>query len=124
MLVEAGLVATTFALGLWVLATPARLRFGVPLGTAEVAVALAALDLLLLTLTVHLLLLPGERIFVYRGSALALAYLFGAHLAAALALFNGRRAPGGVVPTLVVGAFALLAVVGVHPSTGRTNERV
>ena len=122
VLVEAGLVATMFALVLWVLVSPARLRLGIPLGAAEVAVALAALDLLLITLAVHLLLLPGERIFAYRGTALGLAYLFGAHVAASLALFNGRRAPGGVVSLLVVLAFALLAVSGVDPSTRRLFE--
>jgi len=76
VLVQAGLVATTFALGLWLLAGPALARFSIPLGTAELAVALAALDLLLLTLAVHLLLLPGERIFAYRGVALAVAAFF------------------------------------------------
>ena len=97
VLVQAGLVATTFAIGLWVLVTPARIRWDVPLGVAEVSVALAALDLLLLILAVHLLMLPGERIFMYRGTALGLGFLFGAHLASALALFNGRDLSNGVV---------------------------
>ena len=122
VLVQAGLVATTFALGLWALVEPARIRLAVPLGTAEVAVALAALDLLVLTLAVHLLLLPGERIFAYRGSALALGFLFGAHLAAALAVFSGGLIPAGVVPGLVVVAFALLAVSALDPSSRRLFE--
>lgn len=50
VLVQAGLVATTVAVALWVLATPARIRLEIPLGTAEVSVALLALDLLLLTM--------------------------------------------------------------------------
>jgi diguanylate cyclase (GGDEF)-like protein len=122
VLVQAGLVATTFALGLWALAGPARLRLDIPLGTAELAVALPALDLLVLTLAVHLLLLPGERFFAYRGSALALGFLFGAHLAAALARFSGGRIPGGIVSGLVVVAFALLAVSALDPSTRRLFE--
>jgi diguanylate cyclase (GGDEF)-like protein len=122
VLVQAGLLATTFAIGLWVLATPARLRLDIPLGTAEVSVALAALDLLLLTMAVHLLLLPGERFFVYRGTALALAFLFGAHLVAALALFNGQPVTNGVVTALVVVAFALLAVSAFDPSARRLFE--
>jgi diguanylate cyclase (GGDEF)-like protein len=122
VLVQAGLVATTFALGLWVLSTPARVRLGVPLGVAEVSVALAALDLLLLTLAVHLLLLPGERIFVYRGTALGLGFLFGAHLASALALFNGHGRSSGVVSALVGVAFALLAVTALDPSARRLFE--
>ncbi|MDQ1516507.1 MAG: hypothetical protein QOE80_2337 [Actinomycetota bacterium] len=122
VLVEAGLVATSFALLVWVLATPARLRLGIPLGAAEATVALAALDLLLLTLAVHLLLLPGERIFVYRGSALGLAFLFGAHLASAVALFNGQQADSGVVSVLVAGAFILLAVTVLDPSLRRVFE--
>jgi diguanylate cyclase (GGDEF)-like protein len=93
----------------------------VPLGKAEVAVALAALDLLLLTLAVHLLLLPGERIFVYRGTALATAFLFGAHLAAALALFTGRSMDS-LVTALVVVAFALLALAALDPSARRLFE--
>src|SRR5581483_637581 len=104
------------------LVEPARIRLAVPLGTAELAVALAALDLLVLTLAVHLLLLPGERIFAYRGGALALAFLFGAHLAGALALFSGGRIPAGVVPGLVVVAFALLAVSALDPSARRLFE--
>ncbi len=122
VLVQAGLLATTFAIGLWVLATPARLRLDIPLGTAEVSVALAALDLLLLTMAVHLLLLPGERLFVYRGTALALGFLFGAHLIAALALFNGEHEANGVVTALVVVAFALLAVSAFDPSARRLFE--
>ena len=122
VLVEAGLVATTFALLLWALATPARIRLGVPLGAAEISVALAALDLLLLTLAVHLLLLPGERIFVYRGTALALAFLFGAHLASALALFDGHGVSNGVVSGLLVVSFGLLAVAGLDPSARRLFE--
>ncbi len=122
VLVQAGLVATTFALGLWVLVSPARIRLGIPLGGAELAVALAALDLLLLTLAVHLLLLPGERIFVYRGTALGLGFLFGAHLASALALFNGQGLSNGVVSALMVVAFALLAVTALDPSARRLFE--
>jgi diguanylate cyclase (GGDEF)-like protein len=122
VLVQAGLVATTFAIGLWVLATPARIRWDVPMGLAEVSVALAALDLLLLTLAVHLLLLPGERFFVYRGTALALGFLFGAHLASALALFNGQATSNGLVSALVVVAFALLAVTALDPSARRLFE--
>ncbi|HET9769258.1 MAG TPA: EAL domain-containing protein [Acidimicrobiia bacterium] len=122
VLVQAGLLATTFAIGLWVLSTPARLRLDIPLGTAEVSVALAALDLLLLTMAVHLLLLPGERLFVYRGTALALAFLFGAHLVSALALFNGESGTGGVVSALVVVAFGLLAVSAFDPSARRLFE--
>jgi len=122
VLVQAGLVATTFALGLWVLSSPARVRFDVSLGAAEGAVALAALDLLLMTLAVHLLLLPGERIFVYRGTALALGFLFGAHLASALALFNGQDPSSGVVGALVAVAFALLAITALDPSARRLFE--
>jgi diguanylate cyclase (GGDEF)-like protein len=122
VLVQAGLVATTAAVGLWVLATPARLRLDIPLGTAELGVALAALDLLLLTMAVHLLLLPGERLFVYRGMALGLAFLCGAHLAAALALFNGQPATNGVVSALVIVAFGLMAVSAVDPSARRLFE--
>ena len=122
VLVQAGLVATTFAIGLWVLVTPARIRWDVPLGLAEVSVALAALDLLLLTLAVHLLLLPGDRIFVYRGTALAVGFLFGAHLASALALFNGQAASNGVVTALLVMAFALMALTALDPSARRLFE--
>jgi diguanylate cyclase (GGDEF)-like protein len=122
VLVQAGLVATTFAVGLWVLIEPARMRLGIPLGTAEIAVALAALDLLVLTLAVHLLLLPGERFFAYRGGALAVAFLFGAHLAAALARFSGERVEGGVVPGLVVVAFSLLALSALDPCARRLFE--
>jgi diguanylate cyclase (GGDEF)-like protein len=122
VLVQAGLVATTFALVLWVLASPARLRLDIPLGTAEISVALAALDLLLLTMAVHLLLLPGERIFVYRGTALGLAFLFGAHLAAALALFNGQGVENGVVAGLTSVSFALLAMAAIDPSARRLFE--
>jgi diguanylate cyclase (GGDEF)-like protein len=122
VLVQAGLVATTFAIGLWVLATPARIRWDVPMGLAEVSVALAALDLLLLTLSVHLLLLPGERFFVYRGMALGFGFLFGAHLASALALFNGQAPSNGVVSGLVVVAFTLLAVTALDPSSRRLFE--
>ena len=122
VLVQAGLVATTFALTLWVVATPARARLGVPLGVAEVSVALAALDLLLLTLAVHLLLLPGERIFVYRGTALGLGFLFAAHLASALALFNDQGPSNAVVTSLVGVAFALLAVSALDPSARRLFE--
>src|SRR5688572_6451932 len=122
VLVQAGLLATTFAIGLWVLATPARIRLDIPLGTAEILVALAALDLLLLTMAVHLLLLPGERLFVYRGTALGLAFLFGAHLTSALALFNGQPVSNGVVPALVAVAFALLAISAFDPSARRLFE--
>ena len=122
VLVQAGLVATTFGLVLWLLGGPAQARFGIPLGTAELAVAIAALDLLVLTLAVHLLLLPGERIFAYRGAALAVAFLFGAHLAAALALFGGRHVPGGATSVLAAAAFALLAVTGLDPSVRRLFE--
>ena len=122
VLVQAGLVATTFALGLWGLATPARVRWDISMGLAETSVALAALDLLLLTLAVHLLLLPGERFFVYRGTTLGLGFLFGAHLASALALFNGQSPSNGVVTTLVVVAFALLAVTALDPSARRLFE--
>jgi diguanylate cyclase (GGDEF)-like protein len=120
VLVQAGLVAITFALGLWLLARPSH-TMAVPVGTAEVAVALAALDLLLLTLAVHLLLLPGERIFVYRGTALGLGFLCGAHLTAALDLFSGRGRSGAVT-TLVVIAFVLLAVAAVDASARRLFE--
>jgi diguanylate cyclase (GGDEF)-like protein len=122
VLVQAGLLATTFAIALWVLATPARLRLDIPLGTAEISVALASLDLLLLTMAVHLLLLPGERFFVYRGTALGLAFLFGAHLASALALFNGQPVSNGVVAALVAVAFSLLAVSAFDPSARRLFE--
>jgi diguanylate cyclase (GGDEF)-like protein len=122
VLVQAGLVATTFALGLWALSSPARARFDVPLGAAEVSVALAALDLLLLTLALHLLLLPGERIFVYRGTALGLGFLFGAHLASALALFNDQSPSSVVAVVLIVVAFALLAVTALDPSAQRLFE--
>jgi diguanylate cyclase (GGDEF)-like protein len=122
VLVQAGLVATTFALGLWLLAGPAEARYGIPLGTAELAVTLAALDLLVVTLAVHLLLLPGERIFAYRGAALSVAFLFGAHLTSALALFSGRPVPDGVASVLAAAAFALLAVTAVDPSIRRLFE--
>ncbi|HEV7535322.1 MAG TPA: diguanylate cyclase, partial [Acidimicrobiia bacterium] len=122
VLVQAGLVATTFGLLLWLMAGPAQSRLAIPLGTAELAVALAALDLLVLTLAVHLLLLPGERFFAYRGGALALAFLFGAHLTAALGLFSGHGLPDGVVPALVIAAFALEAVSALDPSTRRLFE--
>jgi diguanylate cyclase (GGDEF)-like protein len=122
VLVQAGLVATTFAIGLWVLATPVRIRWDVPTGLAEVSVALAALDLLLLTLAVHLLLLPGERFFVYRGTALGLGFLFGAHLVSAVSVFNGQATSNGVVSALVVVAFALLAVTALDPSARRLFE--
>jgi diguanylate cyclase (GGDEF)-like protein len=67
-------------------------------------------------------MLPGERIFVYRGTALGLGFLFGAHLASALALFNGRDLSNGVVSALVVAAFALLAVTALDPSARRLFE--
>ena len=120
VLVQAGLVATTFALVLWVFVRPAQIPTPVAPGAAEVAVALAALDLLLLTLAVHLLLLPGERIFVYRGTALGLAFLFGAHLTAALGLFTGRGFSGAA--GLVVVAFVLLAVSALDSSARRLFE--
>ena len=122
VLVQAGLVATTFALGLWLLAGPAQVRLAIPFGTAELAVALAALDLLVLTLAVHLLLLPGDRIFAYRGGALAVAFLFGGHLTAALTLFDGRRVPNDLVSALLTVAFGLLAVSALDPSTRRLFE--
>jgi diguanylate cyclase (GGDEF)-like protein len=122
VLVQAGLVATTFGLALWVLASPARLRLDISLGTAEISVALAALDLLLLTMSLHLLLLPGERIFVYRGTALGLAFLFGAHLAAAVALFNGQGMESGVVSGLAAVSFALMALSAIDPSARRLFE--
>jgi diguanylate cyclase (GGDEF)-like protein len=122
LLVQAGLVATTFALSLWVLTNPARVRLDIPLGTAEISVVLAALDLLLLTMAVHLLLLPGERIFVYRGTALGLAFLFGAHLAAALALFNGSDVSNGIVSSLLAVSFSLLAISVLDPSARRLFE--
>ena len=122
VLVQAGLVATTFAIGLWVLATPLRTRWDLPAGLAEVSVALAALDLLLLTLAVHLLLLPGERFFVYRGTALGLGFLFGAHLVSTVSLFNGQVMASGLVSALVVVAFALLAMTALDPSARRLFE--
>ena len=59
---------------------------------------------------------------MYRGTALALGFLFGAHLTSALALFSGQAASNGVVSALVVMAFALLALTALDPSARRLFE--
>jgi diguanylate cyclase (GGDEF)-like protein len=122
VLVEAGLVATLFGLALWALVAPGRLEFGLSMAVSVTTVALAALDLLLLTVAVHLLLLPGDRIFVYRATALAVGYLLGAHVTAAVGIFGGDQGPSGIVRGLLVAAFAFFALAALDPSMRRLFE--
>jgi hypothetical protein len=54
---------------------------------------LPALDAALLVIAVRVLVLPGDRLFVSRAVVLAVSYLLGAHLAAAMGTFSGCRCP-------------------------------
>ncbi|HLF40004.1 MAG TPA: EAL domain-containing protein [Acidimicrobiia bacterium] len=116
VLVQAGLVATVFGLAMWAAVSPERLHNDVHLVVAVVSIALPALDLLLLTISIRLLLLPGERIFVYRGVALAVLYLFGAHVASALGAVSNWAVPADIITVLLVCSFAFWAFGALHPS--------
>ncbi len=116
VLVQAGLVATLFGLLLWTAIAPERHQAGVPTLVAALSIALPALDLMLLTVTARLLFLPGERLFVYRAAALAVAYLLGAHVAAALSTVSDWRLPVSVVPILLACSFVFWALGALNPS--------
>jgi diguanylate cyclase (GGDEF)-like protein len=116
VLVQAGLVATVFGLAMWAAIAPDRHQFGVGTGVAVISIALPALDLLLLTIVIRLLLLPGERLFVYRATALAVGYMFGAHVAVALGVMSSWVVPGSIVAVLVACSFLFWALGALDPS--------
>jgi diguanylate cyclase (GGDEF)-like protein len=122
VLVQAALVATIFGLGLWAIGAPERLHPLVSIGTSVASVALPAFDLVLLTIAVRLLLVPGERIFAYRGATLAIAYLFGAHAAAALGAMSGWGPSADIVRVLLVCSFSFWALAALDPSMRRLFE--
>ncbi|MGH9004594.1 MAG: putative bifunctional diguanylate cyclase/phosphodiesterase, partial [Acidimicrobiia bacterium] len=93
-----------------------------PTLVAALSIALPALDMLLLTVTARLLFLPGERLFVYRASALAVAYLLGAHIAASLSTVSDWRLPVNVVPVLLGCSFVFWALGALHPSMRDLDE--
>jgi diguanylate cyclase (GGDEF)-like protein len=116
VLVQAGLVATVSGLAIWAAIAPERHQLGMGTGVAVLSVALPALDLLLLTITIRLLLLPGDRLFVYRAAALAIGYLLGAHVAAALGIVSNWQPPETVVTLLLACSFLFWALGALDPS--------
>jgi diguanylate cyclase (GGDEF)-like protein len=116
VLVQGGLAAILFGLLLWTGLGPERHLREVSTAGALLAIALPALDLLLLTLAVRLLFLPGERLFVYRAAGLALAYLLGAHLAGALKTVSDWQLPVDLVAVLLICSFAFWAFGALDPS--------
>ena len=116
VLVQAGLVTTVSGLAIWAAIAPQLHQFGVGTGVAVMSIALPALDLLLLTITIRLLLLPGDRLFVYRAAALAVGYLLGAHVVAALGVVSHWDPPGSVVTVFLACSFGFWALGALDPS--------
>ncbi len=122
VLVQAGLAATLFGLLLWTAIAPERHQAGVPTLVAVLSIALPALDLLLLTLAMRLVVLPGERFFVYRAIALATGYLLGAHTADALRTVSAWQFSVDIVSVLLVGSFVFWTLAALDPSRREVLE--
>ena len=118
VLAQAGMVATVVGFGLaTVIASEWHGHLASPYALA--ILVLPALDAALLLISVRLLLLPGDRLFVSRAVVLAVAYLLGSHLAAAMGTFSGWAVPDGVVRVLLVCSFTFWAAGALDPSVRR-----
>jgi diguanylate cyclase (GGDEF)-like protein len=123
MLVDGGLAATVFGLAMWVALQPLTHHAGHTTVALIVArVVLPALDVGLLTLIGRLLLLPGERLSVYRYLGLAAAYLLGAHLIAAVGTFGTVHSPASALRVLLVCSFGFWGLAALDPSVRRLFE--
>ncbi len=122
VLVQAGLAATLFGLLLWTAIAPERHPAGVPTLVAVLSIALPALDLLLLTVAMRLLFLPGERFFAYRAVALATGYLLGAHTADAMRTVSDWHFSVDIVSVLLVCSFVFWTLAALDPSRREVLE--
>ena len=116
ILVEAGLTATAIALVLWVWVKPDMALGTNQVGLTLVRIALPSLDAGLLTIMVRLMLLPGNRPKTYRYLALAIAYLFGAHLCSTIVAMAGHEIGRPTVNILFICAFGFWGVAAMDPS--------
>lgn len=123
VLVQAGLISTLFCLALWALvAAGGQIRAAPAGGWWALWVVLPALDMVLLTITVRLLLIPGERLFVYRGLLLAVLYLLGSHVVGALGAAGGWDGAPQTAQALFAGSLGFWAMGALHPSSRRLFE--
>jgi len=121
VLAQAGMVATVVGFGFAaVLAPQLHDRLASPYALA--ILALPALDAALLVIAVRVLVLPGDRLFVSRAVVLAVSYLLGAHMAAAMGTFSGWAVPDGVVRVLLVCSFTFWAAGALDPSMRRLAD--
>ena len=120
VLVEAGLVATLFGVAIWALISHRGHQVPVPM--LAVSVALLALDIVLVTITIRLFLLPGERMLVYRAVGLAVSYLLVSHLTATVGAVNGWHVSQDVARLLLVCSFGFWALAALHPTMRQLFE--
>ncbi|HZQ86689.1 MAG TPA: EAL domain-containing protein [Acidimicrobiales bacterium] len=116
ILVEAGLTAISVALVLWVWVKPDMALGTNQIGLTLVRVALPSLDAGLLMVMARLMLLPGNRPKTYRYLALAIAYLFGAHLCSTIVAMAGHEIGRPTVNILFICAFGFTGVAAMDPS--------
>ena len=122
LLVDGGLAATAFGLGLWMVAVhPAAVR-DVPL--VLLRVILAALDVGLLTLVARLLLLRGEQLRTYRYLAAALACLLVSQLTTTLAAVGGLQAPMAARQILLICCFGFFGMAAADGSSRNLFEPI
>ena len=123
VLAQAGMVATVVGFGFAAVVAPEwHDHLASPYALA--VLVLPALDAALLVIAVRLLMLPGDRLFVSRAVVLAVAYLFGSHLAAAMGTFSGWAVPDGVVRILLVCSFTFWAAGALDPSIRRLADPI
>jgi diguanylate cyclase (GGDEF)-like protein len=121
VLAQAGMVATVVGFGFAaVLAPDWHDRVASPYALS--ILVLPALDAALLVIAVRVLVLPGDRLFVSRAVVLAVSYLLGAHLAAAMGTFSAWEVPDGVVRVLLVCSFTFWAAGALDPSIRRLAD--
>lgn len=121
VLAQAGMVATVVGFGFAAVLTPdLHDRLASPYALS--ILVLPALDAALLVIAVRVLVLPGDRLFVSRAVVLAVSYLLGAHLAAAMGTFSAWDVPDGVVRVLLVCSFTFWAAGALDPSMRRLAD--
>jgi len=118
LFVQAGLGALAAGVALTLATSPAYHH------QTLLPILVAALDAGLLTMTARLVMFPGERVLTYRLLALALAYLFAAHLAFVVTLVRGPGHSVLIVHGLGALAFVLFGLAALHPSVKELDDPI
>ena len=120
VLVDVGLAATASGLFMWLALAP--LSHHGPHAALVARIAVASLDVGLLTLIGRLLLLPGEKLNAYRHLAVGGFCLFSAHLVLAISVVRGGHHSLHTIDALLVGTFGFFGLAALDPSVARLFE--